>query len=409
MNIGETRFVRFDIFCKYCKYKSSSEFDSPCYECLSNPVVEHSKVPINYVGATRKPITDILKEAASTEMDDRWKRQIEELLKLKVDKVEGKQLSDENFTAEMKSSLTEDIPYKLNDLQGQINNIDIPEVLNDLDDVEISEPQDGQIMSYSKEDNKFHNIDMPETGGGSLLKDVTTNISVGAIATGTTLEEGTTFTEFVEKLGISEIAPSVTFSISKSGNVMYGDSYTEILMINVTSMGTAGKIDSVSWYKNDSLIQTDIIDSETTGSWSHTMSEETKDNTTFKAIISYFKSDGSKATITKEAAIRFYYPRYYGSIDTLEPTETSVKLLPNGICTGRAFSQTFTLNDARAIVAYPKSYGDFANIKDGNGFDITDAFTKSEAVYTQNYTPVPYRLYILTEPATVTDYTIKFE
>ncbi len=43
--------VRFDLWCKNCKYKKDSEFDvnSPCFECLVHPGLLDTTRPINYV------------------------------------------------------------------------------------------------------------------------------------------------------------------------------------------------------------------------------------------------------------------------------------------------------------------------------------------------------------------------
>lgn len=80
------------------------------------------------------------------------------------------------------------------------------------------------------------------TGGGSgdssLTTDVTANLAVGAIASGTTLPEGTTFTEFAQKLLITEIAPTTTFTASGSGVKEVGTSVTPTLTLNITNKGT---------------------------------------------------------------------------------------------------------------------------------------------------------------------------
>ena len=242
----------------------------------------------------------------------------------------------------------------------------------------------------------------------SLTKNVLTNLEVGAIPEGTTLKEGTLFPQFVEQLVVEEQPPTVNFSISKSGNVSYGDVYRERLTVSVSNMGTSKNITGIEWYANNVLVHTDEIEDDTPKTWSYEMTENTVDNTTFKAVVSYIRSDDNEATVTKEASIHFYYPRYYGSINTLEPTEEIIKALTYGICTARSFTQTFSMVNSRIATAYPKSFGNLTSIKDGNGFDITDSFTKVEMTIIQNETPIDYLIYILTEPATVTNYTVKF-
>lgn len=42
--------VYFDQYCKTCRYAKNSEDDvnSPCYDCLAEPVNLYSHVPVNY-------------------------------------------------------------------------------------------------------------------------------------------------------------------------------------------------------------------------------------------------------------------------------------------------------------------------------------------------------------------------
>ena len=41
--------VRFDIYCKQCKYAQHSEEIDPCDECLAQPYNENTQKPINYI------------------------------------------------------------------------------------------------------------------------------------------------------------------------------------------------------------------------------------------------------------------------------------------------------------------------------------------------------------------------
>lgn len=250
---------------------------------------------------------------------------------------------------------------------------------------------------------------IPEGGDASLESAVTANTNVGAIASGTELAQGTSFTEFVQKLLISEIAPTIGFSISKSGNVAKGSSYTETLTVNVTNMGTAKKIKSIAWYEGDTLKQTDTIDSSTTGSWTYTMGSATTDTTTFKAIVTYTKSNDVDATSTKTASINFYYNKFYGSVASLTPSEATVEALTSALATAKGGTYSFTVSAARIAYAYPASLGALTSIKDGNGFSLFDSFTRTTETYTQAGSSVSYYLYVLTDTTTVSNYSIKFE
>lgn len=251
-----------------------------------------------------------------------------------------------------------------------------------------------------------------DSGGGSgadaeLESDVTSNLAVGAIASGTTLPQGTTFTEFAQKLLISEIAPTIGFSLSKSGNVAYGGSYTETLTVSVTNLGTAKKIKTIAWYEGNTLKQTDTINAGT-GTYTYTMGTATTDTTTFKAIVTYTKSDDTDTSVTKTASISFYYNKFYGAVADLDPTEATVEALTTVLGTGKGGTYSFTTTASRMCYAYPKSLGALTSIKDGNGFSLFDSFTRTEQTYTQNGTSVVYYRYVLTDPATVSGYSVIF-
>jgi len=254
---------------------------------------------------------------------------------------------------------------------------------------------------------KWHRV-ATEGGESELSKNVTANTTVGAISSGTTVNEGTTFTEFVEKLLVSEIAPTTSFSISKSGNVVHGSSYTETLTFSVSKMGSAKKIDTIKWYEGDTLLRTYDVNSSTTGSWTYTMSTPTTNTTTFKAVVTYTKSNDATADITKTASISFYYNKFYGSVGTLTPDEATVEALTTALGTSKGGTYSFTVSNARIAYAFPKSLGALTSIKDGNGFSLFDSFTRTTVTYTQNSTSVEYYLYVLTDPTTVSNYSVVF-
>lgn len=251
---------------------------------------------------------------------------------------------------------------------------------------------------------------LESSGGGdaSLETAVTSNTTVGAITSGTTLPKGTSFTAFVQKLLVSEVAPTISFSISKSGNVEVGDSYTETLTLSVTNMGSAKKIKSIAWYEGNTLKQTDTIDSTTTGSWTYTMPTATTTNTTFKAIVTYTKSDDTDTSVTKTASINFYYKKFYGGVSELNPSEATVEALTGALATSKGGTYSFTVTAGRICYAYPKSLGALTSIKDGNGFSLFDSFTRTEVNYTQHGNTVAYYRYVLTDATTVSGYSVVF-
>ena len=173
-------------------------------------------------------------------------------------------------------------------------------------------------------------------------------------------------------------------------------------------MGTAKKIKTIAWYEGNTLKQTDTIDSTVAGSWDFTMPTATTDNTTFKAIVTYTKSDDNDTSVTKTASINFYYNKFYGAVASLTPDEATVEALSTALGTSKGGTYSFTVNAGRICYAYPKSLGALSSIKDGNGFSLFDSFTRTEQTYTQNGTSVAYYRYVLTDATTVSGYSVVF-
>lgn len=57
-----TKFVRFDIWCKHCVYKNTSETDDPCNDCLIYGANENSTKPVCFKPEKDTSIADALKE-----------------------------------------------------------------------------------------------------------------------------------------------------------------------------------------------------------------------------------------------------------------------------------------------------------------------------------------------------------
>lgn len=109
------------------------------------------------------------------------------------------------------------------------------------------------------------------------------------------------------------------------------------------------------------------------------------------------KSTGGIEKIST-ANVKFVNPSYYGVVDTTTPTAAVIKTLTKKIKDGKALTyDNISLSDKRTCYAYPKTFGEVSSIKDGNGFDIKNSFTKSEIKIDE----VDYIVYVLTDAVTV--------
>ena len=108
-------------------------------------------------------------------------------------------------------------------------------------------------------------------------------------------------------------------------------------------------------------------------------------------------------TADASATINFYNASYYGVVDASKTslTATEVKALKTKeVKSGRPGTRTFNLTNQKACIAYPKSFGAAASIKDANGFDYLSSYTRSEVTIDS----VVYYVYLLSSPTTITDF-----
>lgn len=239
----------------------------------------------------------------------------------------------------------------------------------------------------------------PGSSGGdaSLQTAVTSNLAVGAIPSGTTLAQGTTFTEFVQKILITEIAPTTTFTASGSGVKEVGTSVTPTLTLTITGVGT-GTPTSIKFYEGSTLLDTQAYVSGT-NTYTYTMSAVTT-NTTVKGVLEYKKSDTTTATIEKSASYTFVMASYYGAVTTAPTDKAGITALTKNVKNTKAQTATFNLSNQRACYCYPASMGNLSSIKDANGFDYISGYTKTNVTVDGE----SYNVYTQTDPVTASGF-----
>lgn len=100
------------------------------------------------------------------------------------------------------------------------------------------------------------------------------------------------------------------------------------------------------------------------------------------------------------ATITFVNPSYDGAVAAnFTVTEANIKALTETLRSGKGGTRTFNLNNQKACIAYPKAFGAATGIKDANGFDYLDSYTRSEL----NVNGELYYVYLLTNAATIID------
>ncbi|MDY5335598.1 MAG: hypothetical protein SPG97_02445, partial [Bacilli bacterium] len=107
-------------------------------------------------------------------------------------------------------------------------------------------------------------------------------------------------------------------------------------------------------------------------------------------------------TAQGSATITFVNPSYDGAVAAnFTATEANIKALTETLRSGKGETRTFSLNNQKACIAYPKAFGAATGIKDANGFDYLASYTRSEL----NVNGELYYVYLMTNATTITGMT----
>lgn len=240
-----------------------------------------------------------------------------------------------------------------------------------------------------------------QAGGGDsqTTKNITSNTEVGGIASNTLIPEGTSITEFLEKLLVKEIAPTITFTASGSGVKEKGSTVTPTLTLNITNAGTGTPV-SIKFYNGTTLLDTQNYVSGT-NSYTYTLTDAISTDATVKGVLEYTKSDGTtSASLDKTASYTFVAASYYGAVSAVPAAAADVTSLTKSVKNTKNQTATFTLANQRSCYAYPASFGNLASIKDANNFEYLSSYTKT----TLTIDSESYNIYTLTDPVTATGF-----
>lgn len=258
--------------------------------------------------------------------------------------------------------------------------------------------------STTFDSSKFTSIGGGSSGDAKLTEAVTANTAAGAIAVNTTIPKDTTFTAFVKKLLIAEIAPTTTFTATNSGLVKKGTSTTTSLKLVINTLGTGTPV-SIEFMEGSTVIDTQTYVSGT-NTYTYVPSGSITTTTTFKAVLKYTKSDGSSATISKDQKFTFVDPAYYGAVASAPTTSADVIAVGNETVTDkRGRTVTYALSNQKSCYCYPTSLGALTSIKDANNFEYIGSYDRTTVnVTTLDGTVVAYYVYTLRDPVTIASF-----
>lgn len=270
--------------------------------------------------------------------------------------------------------------------------------LSDLNDVQITNLQDGQVIAYNEATDKFQNVTMD--GSDVLTSDVTSNVAIGGIEEGTTFTAGTSLESIIRQMLVKYFAPTIALTINPSTSpVISGTTIASVTMSAVATKKT-DDITSIRFYANNNLINevTTWVASGGTFTYTYTPTNPIDDDITFKVTVSDGTSD---VDATKK--IDFVSGSYFGQVaDTVtNPTASDITALTQLALAAKGYTaNNISMTYGKLLYAYPASYGNLTSIKDGNNFEYINSYTKS----TVNVNGVAYNCYLLTDATGVTGF-----
>lgn len=244
------------------------------------------------------------------------------------------------------------------------------------------------------------------TGGSSTLSaDITSNVEVGGVPSGTNFVEGTNLEDIIKKILVKYLPPTATFTITPSNTLkLFGDTITsEIMKVVVTKK--SNDITEIA-FKADSTVLNSITSGVNNGgTFSYTYTPSTPiDNT---VTLSVDVKDGEQ-TVTKSIKITFCYPTYYGTVaDSVASMSASdIQGLEKRVAVNnKAMTWSgISMDYGKLCYAYPKSFGALTSIKDANNVDYINSYTRTEVTLTENGNSVVYYCYLLTDAAGVSNF-----
>lgn len=235
------------------------------------------------------------------------------------------------------------------------------------------------------------------SGDAEITENITTNIEVGGVPSGATIAEGTTLTQLAKRMFVKETAPTTTFTASGSGVKEVGTSVTPVLTLVIGSTGT-GTPQSIEFYSGSTLLDTQAYVSGI-NSYTFTM-DAISDTTTVKGVLKYKKSDNTNGTVEKTATYTFVMASYYGSVTEAPTDKAGITALTKAVKNSKGYTATFNLSNQRSCYCYPASMGNLTSIKDGNGFEYLQSYTKT----TVAVDGVNYNVYTLTDLVTASGF-----
>ncbi len=240
--------------------------------------------------------------------------------------------------------------------------------------------------------------------------DMNTVNSLGGISAGENLN-GLTIKEVLNKLLFPYVAPSVSASLiySPSGSVFEKGTTVTITGMRGTVTKKSEPVTMLRFWDGSTMLKSVTINIES-GTYTCEFSESELITSNLSNSRFRFSATDSRGTYYANTnSLTFYYPYYIGTVLEGEVLTNDLFMsLPKKVQGKGTITNSFTTNNERMLIAYPKSYGALRQIVDANGFDVTNTFTQNEMLITGlDGTNQTYYVYI-NSASTVSNFKMTF-
>ena len=250
------------------------------------------------------------------------------------------------------------------------------------------------VQASEEELEKMQNIKIGnqtfKMGDSEYTNHAPTTSAIGGIPKGTTFENKT-IQEVLDMLLYPYVKFSCSFSTVPNGGVY--EKGQEVTVTSGTVSITHGSvpIEKIEIYDDSTLIKSFNNNFETN---TFTLSQTVYTNKSFLAKVTDIK--GETSTVYS-GAFKFVDPYYVGAIGENDLLSAElIKTLEKKVVAKGNKTYEISMNQQKAVIAYPSDYGSLTKIYDANNFDVTETFEK----ITLQINNTSYNVYVLSVPAT---------
>lgn len=188
----------------------------------------------------------------------------------------------------------------------------------------------------------------------NYIRDEPVQVAIGNVKVGTTFKG--TVQDALDMLFYPLIDSKISLTVSPSGNMENGTVVSNsVLRVNITK--NSGVLNTISFYKNNNLLDTINCTNETTYQFSDTIGYSS--NVTYRATLNYSLGEETK-TVSASSTINFMNKVYWGTKAEQEIIDSSfiLNLQNNVLSTTKARTiSTNLINDEYFYYALPSSLG----------------------------------------------------